>query len=337
MSYTGITNGIIGITDNGLNTAAEMRSLLTEMSLEYLPYSAGTKNVTLDKLYFSNVDVSLLDNASNKVVINKEYADANYLSSDLEAVIYQGTWDANTNSPTIPSSSSGNTGYYYVVNASGTTNVDGVTDWQIGDWIISNGTIWEKVDNTSPIVSVDGRIGVVTLNDLYAPLSGASTGLEAIDEGNGIGWRLIGRDATNYGNIGNNAVDLSLSTVSGETHGATGSGSFVTGGSNIANNTYSVAMGSTNTATGYASFTQGYGNTNSGQMSAVFGYLNNVVGTYSGVFGWNNTVNDGTSLVGGKGHTTSGAFNFAAVSITQFTVLDPVTFTAGKAKPFSLA
>jgi hypothetical protein len=33
----------------------------------------------------------------------------------------------------------------------------------------------------------------------------------------------------------------------------------------------------------------------------------------------------------------TGAFNLAAVSITEFTVLEPVTLTAGKANPFSLA
>jgi hypothetical protein len=33
----------------------------------------------------------------------------------------------------------------------------------------------------------------------------------------------------------------------------------------------------------------------------------------------------------------TGAFNEAAVSNTPLMVLEPVTFTAGKAKPFSLA
>jgi hypothetical protein len=33
----------------------------------------------------------------------------------------------------------------------------------------------------------------------------------------------------------------------------------------------------------------------------------------------------------------TGEFNFAAVSITELTVLELVTFTAGNAKPFSFA
>ena len=60
---------------------------------------------------------------------------------------YQGTWDANTNTPTL-ASGVGTKGYYYVVNVAGTTNLDGITDWQIGDWAVFNGTAWQKIDNT---------------------------------------------------------------------------------------------------------------------------------------------------------------------------------------------
>src|SRR5690606_38304871 len=38
--------------------------------------------------------------------------------------------------------------------------------------------------------------------------------LEAIDEGNGIGYRIKGKDPDNYGNIGLGAVDFSSSSVS---------------------------------------------------------------------------------------------------------------------------
>lgn len=84
-------------------------------------------------------------------------------SAVLGAVSYQGGWDATTNTPTIPAASSSNKGYYYKVTTAGTTNVDGITDWQIGDWIISNGSVWEKVDNTDLVTSVAGKTGAVTL------------------------------------------------------------------------------------------------------------------------------------------------------------------------------
>ncbi len=60
---------------------------------------------------------------------------------------YQGTWNANTNSPTL-TSSVGTLNNYYVVSTAGSTNLDGITDWAIGDWAIFNGTVWQKIDNS---------------------------------------------------------------------------------------------------------------------------------------------------------------------------------------------
>jgi hypothetical protein len=83
-------------------------------------------------------------------------------SAVLGALSYQGTWNANTNTPTL-TSSVGTKGYYYVVNVAGTTNLNGVTDWQIGDWAVYNGTAWQKVDNTDAVTSVNGYTGTVVL------------------------------------------------------------------------------------------------------------------------------------------------------------------------------
>lgn len=65
-------------------------------------------------------------------------------------VVYQGTWNASTNTPTLVSSV-GVKGYYYVVSVAGNTNLNGITDWQPGDWAIFNGTAWEKVDNSEVV------------------------------------------------------------------------------------------------------------------------------------------------------------------------------------------
>ena len=75
---------------------------------------------------------------------------------------YQGTWNASTNSPTL-TSSTGTKGYYYVVNVAGTTNLDGITDWQVGDWAVFNGSTWQKIDNTDAVTSVNGFTGTVVL------------------------------------------------------------------------------------------------------------------------------------------------------------------------------
>jgi hypothetical protein len=80
----------------------------------------------------------------------------------LGALSYQGTWDASTNTPTL-TSSVGTKGYYYVVSVAGNTNLNGITDWLVGDWAIYNGSIWQKVDNTETVTSVNGQTGAVIL------------------------------------------------------------------------------------------------------------------------------------------------------------------------------
>jgi hypothetical protein len=74
-------------------------------------------------------------------------------------VSYQGTWNATTNAPELPAAAAGNKGYYYVVEVAGTYETIFYT---IQDWIISNGTIWQKVDNSNIISSVFGRTGSIT-------------------------------------------------------------------------------------------------------------------------------------------------------------------------------
>ena len=80
----------------------------------------------------------------------------------LGALSYQGTWDASTNNPTL-TSSVGTKGYYYVVSVAGSTNLNGITDWLVGDWAVYNGSIWQKVDNTETVTSVNGQTGAVVL------------------------------------------------------------------------------------------------------------------------------------------------------------------------------
>ena len=63
----------------------------------------------------------------------------------LGVLDYQGTWNAQTNTPTL-SSSSGKKGQYYIVSVSGSTLLAGVSTWESGDWIIHNGSNWQKMD-----------------------------------------------------------------------------------------------------------------------------------------------------------------------------------------------
>lgn len=80
----------------------------------------------------------------------------------IGALVYKGTWNASTNTPTL-ASGVGNKGDYYVVSVAGTTNLDGITDWQVNDIALFNGTAWQKIDNTDSVLSVNGKTGVVVL------------------------------------------------------------------------------------------------------------------------------------------------------------------------------
>ena len=84
-------------------------------------------------------------------------------ASMLGAVNYQGVWNAATNTPTMAAAAPANKGYYYKVSVAGTTTVDGIAEWAVGDWITSNGTTWDKTDNTETVSSVAGKVGAVTL------------------------------------------------------------------------------------------------------------------------------------------------------------------------------
>ena len=86
----------------------------------------------------------------------------NQISALVGGVMYEGTWNASTNTPTIVSSV-GSKGDYYIVATAGSTNINGITSWNIGDWIIFNGTTWDKVDNTDAVSSVNGYTGAVSL------------------------------------------------------------------------------------------------------------------------------------------------------------------------------
>jgi hypothetical protein len=66
------------------------------------------------------------------------------------ALNYKGTWDAAANNPAL-ASSVGTKGDYYVVSVSGSTNLNGITDWVVSDWCVFNGSVWQKVDNSEVI------------------------------------------------------------------------------------------------------------------------------------------------------------------------------------------
>jgi hypothetical protein len=121
-------------------------------------------------------------------------------------VSYQGTWNASTNSPTL-TNGVGTKGYYYVVSVAGNTNLDGITSWNVGDWAIFNGTVWQKVDNTDAVTSVNGYTGTVVLTQ--TDISGTVPTSRTITAGTGL---------TGGGDLSANrtlAIDSTVATLTG--------------------------------------------------------------------------------------------------------------------------
>ena len=95
---------------------------------------------------------------------NQKVPLANMPDALIGAVVYKGVWNASTgqdgSGTAIPDASASNTGHYYVTSTPGTWN--GVS-FENGDWLISDGTAWSKVDTSDAVTSVAGKRGAVTL------------------------------------------------------------------------------------------------------------------------------------------------------------------------------
>ncbi len=75
---------------------------------------------------------------------------------------YEGVWNATTNSPTLEDGT-GDAGMVYRVGTAGTQDLgSGNITFSVGDYVIYNGTVWEKSDTTDAVASVFGRTGIVT-------------------------------------------------------------------------------------------------------------------------------------------------------------------------------
>jgi len=251
-----------------------------------VPFAVGDKDVFLDlpgelvvqgPSSATNGNLAVFDGTTGKVLKDNGYAvgAANGVASldssgkvplsqipALGDLNYQGAWNASTNTPTL-TSSVGTKGYYYVVSVSGSTNLNGITDWVVGDWAVFNGTIWQKIDNTdaggdvvgpssatdNAIVRFDGTTGkliqssAVTIDDagnIVSPDSVQFSGTVPATQPIGTLWfdssndslnlqqnniiQQIGEEIYIYGRASNDITDGQVIAVSG----AYGTSGFVT-------------------------------------------------------------------------------------------------------------
>ena len=90
------------------------------------------------------------------------------ITNALGALNYKGTWNALTNSPTL-ADGTGAKGDYYVTSTAGTQTFGGLLlFFGVGDWIVYNGAVWQRVEGGS-----DGNFANITLNSTDAGASAA--------------------------------------------------------------------------------------------------------------------------------------------------------------------
>jgi hypothetical protein len=194
--------------------------------------------------------------------------------------------------------------------------------------ILKNGTL------TAPSLSIAeinaaGNKALITKEYLdangFSGGTGGSGGLVQITEGGNTGYRRSDASAANFGNIGDNAVDLGTSESTSTTLGATGLSSFSAGQDNTSSNSFSTSMGRGNIASGFASTALGDNNMASGESSVVGGVNNVATGDFSTAFGSSTTANGLLSTATGFNTTASGG---VATAMGQETTASGINSTA---------
>ena len=184
-----------------------------------------------------------------------------------------------------------------------------------GDTYVSGSLFLGGTEITASVAELNLLDGVSTIGDGI---------LASVTENSDTGVRLSTSNASNHGDIGYKAVDLSFSVSSSSTRGATGDYSLATGSNTtasgslssamgyytIASGTYSTAIGHFTTASGTDSTAMGYLTTASGSRSTAMGTLTTASGSFSSSMGYNTTASDYSS-------TVIGQFNSSGSSVTN--------------------
>jgi hypothetical protein len=86
----------------------------------------------------------------------------------IGALNYKGTWNASTNTPTL-TSGAGTKGDYYQVSVAGSTALDGISNWGVGDVAAFNGATWQRIEGGADLNGVNLSVsGTSTLSALTA-------------------------------------------------------------------------------------------------------------------------------------------------------------------------
>jgi len=272
---------------------------------------------TLVFLLFSIATLAQVNGINYKALIKDANGNVvNNTSTTIEFTIYKGAATFNTyrETHTIFTDSNG----ILIANIGEGTIVNGVfndVNWSDDDYFLG-----VKIDAGAGFVD----LGITAFKTVpyaiqatkattaeIAEIANNVSGLEALDEGNGIGWRLIGSDPNTHGNIGDGAIDLTYYWSSSSISGATGSHSFATGTGNAASGSNSVAFGLSSSASGSNSIATGFASIASGGSSMATGLQVEASGNQSLAAG-EYTEASGVSSSAFGSYTTASGINASA-------------------------
>ena len=113
------------------------------------------------------------------------------ITNAIGALNYVGTWNASTNTPAL-ASSVGNKGDYYQVSVAGSTTLNGISNWGVGDVAAFNGSTWQRIEGGADLngvnLSVSGNadMGNVRVTGNTVSTTNTNGNLNLTPNGSGI-------------------------------------------------------------------------------------------------------------------------------------------------------
>lgn len=128
---------------------------------------------------------------------------------------FQGSWNASTNTPAL-ASSVGTNGEFYIVSIAGSTDLNGITNWGIGDWALFNGTVWQRVEGgadgnfndltVAGTSTLTGNVGIGTVPDSKMHLNDGALHIQQTDGSDT--WFGLGTNNDNYITTGASGITV---------------------------------------------------------------------------------------------------------------------------------
>jgi len=259
-------------------------------------------------------------------------------------MIYKGSWNANTNTPTLSANQAGAVrGDVYITSTAGTHNIgSGSQEYYAGDLLIYDGTHWNDIPgNTGSVTSFNTRTGVVTLTSTdvttalgYTPLQYTSLSAETLSAGvqsltynNSTGkfsltpYLLPTASTTQLGGV---KVDGTTITINAGVISSTGTGTVIFKGSWNANtNTPTLSANQVGAQSGWEYIVTVAGTRNLGNGSVTFNVGDLVI--YDGTT-WNDIPGNAATVT--SFNTRTGAVTLQSSDVTTALGFTPIQLSS---------